>query len=718
MSKKFVDFEKLVNYVHQEFEGECSLEEVRDLLYLEEGYNRDSPDSTGKNLVLSRLIFSGNKQNGDVIFFDQKLYKGINVWIADNHKGKSTVFKIIKFALTGKNKIKQDVLPWIENIILEFTIGKLTYTCHIDLKGRARGALYIFPIEEYLTLEENGKLGSVESRTEFSFKSVTELEEKMQDFFFEQFSFYSMKYTKKNSAKDSFELQTSNLSWVTYYKSIYLESSNYEYLFFDREDIGTQGRKIFEMILGLPLTYPINALSLQRDRIKENIGKAKMRFKSYTERSISDKKLLSARLDTVRNQLQEISKTRKETFDEKPLVIEYGKLQSNVNGLRKEQRIVEQNHQEKKRELELVNDEVKNLKKDYDAISRNILAIKKQEQNLTLYKDAGSFFTNLDIQSCPHCDTSIKEERKEDERENHVCGLCGETSLTQKIEEAEILQKLSRLNDELLVSQAKAQDLESLIEKKEQLREHLKEESTKLYSKLVGIPSTQASINRMEEIEKAIEAIQHERVANEDFSKRRDSLVAEEAVLVYQLGKIESSQDDEETQRLALWKIKDQVLEFALNSLNRRRKKLNQEILNKLEGLILDEIHAFGLTSIEKVTIGERYDLTFIQHTVSLSFKDLTEGEKLRVKLAFYLSLIQLNIEYSMGRHPRFLIFDSPGSEEMVAKHLQGLSETLKAVNDRYKDRLQIFVGSALREFATITSEEKRFIKEEDQFVF
>ena len=280
MNEDFINFKKFVDHVYHEFEQKVSLEEVSELLSLEDGYNRDSHHSTGRNLSIARLIFSGEKRNSEPISFDQSFHKGINVWIADNHKGKSTIFKIIKFVLTGRNKIKRDIQPWIEEILLEFNVGKVLYTCHVDSRGRARGTLFRFSIEEYQHLAELGKLDTVDSRTEFTFRSAAELERNMQEFFFDQFSFYSMKYTQKDSAKDSFALRTSNLSWATYYKSIYLESSNYEYLFFDEERKGAQGRKIFEMILGLPLTYPINALSLQRDRIKESIGKAKMTFKT------------------------------------------------------------------------------------------------------------------------------------------------------------------------------------------------------------------------------------------------------------------------------------------------------------------------------------------------------------------------------------------------------------------------------------------------------
>ena len=142
--------------------------------------------------------------------------------------------------------------------ILEFQIGKVCYTIHIDKTGRDKGALYSFGLDKFQQLRDNQKLDGIETEKEFDFRSKKMLEEHMQEFFLDDFSFYTLKYTQKSSSKDEFELNTANLSWSTYFKSIYLESSNYEYLFFENEKFGAQGRKIFEMILGLPLTYPIN----------------------------------------------------------------------------------------------------------------------------------------------------------------------------------------------------------------------------------------------------------------------------------------------------------------------------------------------------------------------------------------------------------------------------------------------------------------------------
>ncbi|KQO31345.1 hypothetical protein ASF10_22165 [Flavobacterium sp. Leaf82] len=718
MSGTEINYREFIKYVHQKFADDISSEEVEDLLHLEESYNKDSPASLGKSLSLNRLIFSGTKLSGDLINFDEILHKGINIWIADNHKGKSTIFKIIKFALTGNDSIKKDIKLWIDEILLEFTIGRITYTCHIDRTGRDKGALYSFNIDQYNFFKGNQKLDTLQKDVEFVFNSRQDFEDKLQKFFFEQFSFYNLKYTQKTGGKDSFDLTTSSLSWSTYFKSIYLESSNYEYLFFDTEKFGAQGKKIFEMILGLPLTYPINMLNVQRDRVSEKIGQIKLVDKSKTDTTKSTKEKLDKRYQEVLKELELINKNTEINFNERPLIEEYTKIQDKVNQIRINQRTVTDSYQAEKAKLIPLEEEIRNLESDKRKIDAEIIKLKKQELNLELYKQSQSFFSNLDIKTCPHCELQVSDAKKENERDHHICSLCGEESTEQKVEESEILQKANQIKDEINGHNDKLKKINTTINDAELVVKKVKKSIQDHYGKMIAIPSIDSDNKRLKEIENEIALINKEREKHKNPIEKKDQLIKEEAVLNFQLEEIKKMELNVVSEELVTLNLKKTILDYALSALEKKRIILNKDILGKLEQLILNEINAFGLKSITQIEINDRYELIFTQNDVPISFNDLTEGEKLRVKLAFYLSLIQLDIEHSLGRHPRFLIFDSPGSEEMVPKHLQGLSDIFKNINDRFKDQLQIFVGSALREFSQITDKDRTFIKNEDEFVF
>ena len=47
-----------------------------------------------------------------------------------------------------------------------------------------------------------------------------------------------------------------------------------------------------------------------------------------------------------------------------------------------------------------------------------------------------------------------------------------------------------------------------------------------------------------------------------------------------------------------------------------------------------------------------------------------------------------------------------------------GLIENFKSINKKFQDNLQIFIGSALRNFSEVTDPSKSEIKEEDAFLF
>ncbi len=717
MNNNEIDFQKFIEYVHTHFKDEIDLNSVKEILYLEDGYNKDNPESLGRHLVLNRLIFSGKKNDTEFIY-DQPLYTGINIWIADNFKGKSSIFKIIKFALTGIESYKHDIKKWIAEIILEFQIGKDIYTIHIDKSGRDKGSLYTFGIDRFQQLRDNQKLDTIDKEKEFDFRSKKMLEEHMQEFFFDHFDFYVLKYTQNRSSKEDFGLSTANLSWSTYFKSIYLESSNYEYLFFENEKFGAQGRKIFEMILGLPLTYPINMLTIQSDRVSEEIGKLKLADTTNNETVKSERDKVSKEYSDVTEKLQKIRKEGKLDFDENPLIEEYNQIQERVNENRKKRRSANEAYQSVRDNIEPLEIEIKNLEIDRKKVAEEISRLVKQELNIELYKEAGSFFSNLDIKVCPHCEIEVTKERKEKELNTHECSLCGETSNEQKIETEELQAKLNKLKEEREGHQKRLQQLRKSIESVTKRIQELRITIPLLYNELIAVPSTEADLKRLKEIEAEIEMINKERKDQQDLIKQEKDLLKEEAVLKYRLEEIEKEKTSENSNRIQELNLHKSILNYALEGLEKRRIQLNKNILTKLETLIQNEIHAFGIHNISNLKITNKYELEFTQNDEIEGFSDLTEGEKLRVKLAFYLSLIQLDIEHNLGRHPRFLIFDSPGSEEMIEEHLRGLSDILKKVNERFEDELQIFVGSALREFSQITSTKKAVIKGKDEFIF
>ena len=129
-------------------------------------------------------------------------------------------------------------------------------------------------------------------------------------------------------------------------------------------------------------------------------------------------------------------------------------------------------------------------------------------------------------------------------------------------------------------------------------------------------------------------------------------------------------------------------------------------------------MHAFRVLSIEEVIVNESMSIYFKQHGDLTNFRDLSEGEQLKAKLSLYLSLINVGIKSRIGRHPKFMIIDTPGKEEGDEGYLKGLRESLKEINQKFENDVQIIVGTALRELSDITTPSKSVIREQNEYVF
>src|SRR6476469_3663797 len=70
----------------------------------------------------------------------------------------------------------------------------------------------------------------------------------------------------------------------------------------------------------------------------------------------------------------------------------------------------------------------------------------------------------------------------------------------------------------------------------------------------------------------------------------------------------------------------------------------------------------------------------------------LTAGEKLRVKIATAIALIQRGYVEGIGRHPGFLVLDSPSAEEMPEEDLATMVKALQDVEGEAE--MQIFVAT------------------------
>lgn len=702
------DFKKFAKEIHDKFKESLTKDEVDELLNLSEDYNKDTPLSTGKRLVINNVRIIGEKDStanqdysGAAIDFSLPFNSGVNILIADNLKGKSSVFKIIKYALTGNNSLKTNIKRWIHHAFISFSINEKEYTAYLDLTSRTLNAYLLNGfIDSLEVLEKSANHIVFEASSESSYS------QQMNDFIFSQFTYYSLKWTQKSSAKDNVELLEAGASWKTYFKSIFLESKDSASLMYSN-----QGKKVFQMLLGLELTYPINRLSVKKDML--NFEKAKEQ--SYSE---SQKKQAEANLLKFQNRLKdidaELTSILAKSKEKTNLASVYKEYNSTLELIRLENIKVQKiasDRIEKNKELNTIkNKQAENNGEAY-RLNKELEKSIKQLNDLKEYVEIGILFSNLDIKHCPSCNHDVTESHKKISIQEHKCSLCGDSMDDEKLEvDTEVYdEKIANL--ELTVK-----NIENEIGKISVKKEELQKSFISSYNGLVSLGNLDIEkkditplSTRLQELEQIINSSKEATPPDEN---QKEKLIAEKAVLQFQL----NDSTNKKPIKITDFDTKIQLLNFAIERLSEERIIIGSKVIDRLSKLMTDEIQALGLSSITEIKIDGNFEIHYKQDDDFITFDNIAEGEQLRAKIAFYLSLIQLDIEFNFGRHTRLLIIDSPGKEEADSKYLEGLSQVLSSIESRYSDNLQILIGTAERQLSGIIKNQKEVPK--DEYVF
>lgn len=684
------EFTKIIDKLYAKYSYELSKEEIVEILNVDDTA-ADLPLSTGKRLIVEYIEFWGEKQDGEPINFNKSFSSGINMIIADNLKGKSSVFKIIKTALVGNGDyMKPDIKQWVKSIILGFKINDKRYTISMDLSNRTKGKLYNYSYEEFL------KRGDVPEQLIFEANSNAEYESQIQKFFFNQFSYFPMKWTQKTSVKDSNDLIESSSSWKTYFKSIYLESRDFNSFY------GGQDQKTFQMLLSLEHTQLINRLTVKKELMQSSLAKQLDAIASFEDDSKngdlqSDLYIVNQKLKDIRNsknslELIELKKQRK------ALKLEIAEINDNLFTLYKQRKDLTSEKELKKKELD-------GFGYEYTRISNEIYKNQRLINDINEYLEVGQFFSALEIKCCPSCNHQVVHSSI---REGNTCPLCHEVADNDAVEQKHNYSEKAKELEETL---------EQMVHEKKLLEEKKKMLSKEIEKLEVFLESIQKEIIRFEKNNKEDNLDEINRVIDEienmvDDYQEKD-LIAQQAVLMFQLEEKEKGDSKQSVNKL---KATIEMLDEAIINIDNLRFEKSKTIIEDLKKSMLKEIHDFGLTSITDINIDQKFNITYLQNNVIVKFSQIAEGEQLRAKLAFYLSLIQLDIEKNHGRHTRFLIVDSPNKEEGDTAYLQGLKDVLSQIQTKYQEQFQIIIGTATREFSGVVKNEKVYGKGEFLF--
>jgi hypothetical protein len=133
------------------------------------------------------------------------------------------------------------------------------------------------------------------------------------------------------------------------------------------------------------------------------------------------------------------------------------------------------------------------------------------------------------------------------------------------------------------------------------------------------------------------------------------------------------------------------ILKAAEDEAQARISESAGHVLSRVSEEVKRVVKRLGMRDVEAVDLKRNAHVDIVKGGTPSTWKGLSAGEQLRVRIATVIALVRIAQEYGVGRHPGLLMIDSPGTEEVAEGNLVDMLEELKNVTNE-TDGLQMFV--------------------------
>ena len=617
-----------------------SLAEVGDVL-TGQGISLVPVPPVKRSIDIRRLTFRGNRTNTDWDGPFSEIFDfsyGVTALVTnENLRGKSSVLELVTWALRGEPRdLRSDVRPWFDRITLEYAINGIPMAVILTKRNAAVVADVIRAtdatvLSAYVAGEPNpGPVNVVASGLSEAQFAAFQDETMMSLLGFDPITNF-----QKHAGSDQGAPRTN--TWPAYYGGIHLPR-NSDLLFGDTVFAGLPAR-ILQMYCNVPLmgTY-IRLSTLARVQRQDESNIVRRATEDAAARAV-ERATIEAERDALVAKLN-------------ALPSESGRSFSVVSAeLRQAERDLDTAVAES-REAGRMCDEAKAARQE------EVLRISRERET----ELAGVLFHGLNPAHCPRCEQKFDAKRTERELSDHECAVC-----TKELPIGNEHNDDSTGDGEEDVADA----LEALRAAEDAAKE------TAAAAAKAANDAREIVVTLAAELTAASQA--------EEFADRLQIQLK----LSRLDGRLENFSD-----RLATASPSGtiRVLEAALKVL----KDVTAEGANRLFTELDDEILAIGrklgIENLESVKLNRNGGMRVVTAGVEDAFKNLSGGERVRLRVAVIAALLRVGHRSGVGSHPGLVLLDSPGDELTVEAEA-----TLLAELDSLKDELpnlQVLVAS------------------------
>ncbi len=340
------------------------------------------------------------------------------------------------------------------------------------------------------------------------------------------------------------------------------------------------------------------------------------------------------------------------------------------------------------------------LANELENLSSSIKRFNSRARGLREAISLKKHFTGLEVLLCPNCDSNVDEDAIHEEYKSHTCRLCNKPTSVASAEEIEELN-------------LQALDFDHKAKSDTRRRNSLQKQQAKLKQTYESLQSERSDLQKL--LNNRLDAVISE---TSDEDKQLANLYAYTGQIKGQLKELSNRTQDQQSTENEV-DIRQRIIEKARQVLRNEATSLNESVLARLSNLVQEMATVIGVESIDNIQCSSLGKITFRKYNSPVKFTGIQNpGERFRVKLAFFISMMRLGREPGLGRHPGFLMIDQLGASEMVPEDCQALARVLKELDRDLNKAVQLICFTARPEFSDATDPNKIYGPQSDNKAF
>lgn len=567
-----------------------------------------------RSIDVVRLTFNGTRTNTEWDGPFEQTFDfpyGVTAFVTDeNLRGKSSVLEVITWALRGKPRdLRSDVQPWFERISLEYTVNGIPMA--VVLTRTETGFVAdVIRAADAMSLRAHlcgtGEPSAV--NVVASGLSEAQFASYQDEAMMSLLSFDPITNFQKHKGSEQGVTRTN--TWPAYYGGIHLPR-NSDLLFGDTVFAGLPAR-ILQMYCNVPLmgTYiRLNTLTrLQRQNETNLVRRVTEDAAARDEERAS----IRADLDTLEAQLDALPSESGRSFD--TVTVELREAERNLDRASAESREASRTFAEAK-------------------ASRQEEALRASRDRETELAEA--LFHGLSPAHCPRCEQKLEAQRTKRESSDRECAVCTK----------EIPDDAKHDDDSTDDSETALDALEAL-----QAAEHAAEESA-----TAAAASAEAARNHVSVLAAELTTASQ----SEEFTDRL-RIQLERSRLEGRLESLPDRRPSPESSDTI------RVLDAALAILKDVTTNEAYHLFAELDSEIVQIGRRLGIDNLDSVKLNRNGGMSVTTAGVEEAFKNLTGGERVRLRVAVVAALLRVGRRSGVGSHPGLILLDSPGDELTV----------------------------------------------------